>query len=205
MSVLTETENRATSFCILNGSQRTHPQPGGPSVPIGIKRRVSSVYILLTSYELFYLFLMSESANPTLPWPCRRGRPRRACCPLAMWPSDRRCWRPSRSWTAPSPRLKCQMRKDWDWFHCKSRYEQNIYTHCVPLIWSSDIWYEYFRIYSQFLAGPERNRLSYNKCFGNPDIWLPIRLLCRVFVENDFRRKTRNDKLKRVMTMIIRD
>ena len=124
---------------------------------------------------------MSESANPTLPWPCRRGRPRRACCPLAMWPSDRRCWRPSRSWTAPSPRLKCQMRKDWDWFHCKSRYEQNIYTHCVPLIWSSDIWYEYFRIYSQFLAGPERNRLSYNKCFGNPDIWLPIRLLCRVF------------------------
>ena len=30
--------------------------------------------------------------------------------------------------------------------------------HSVPDIWSSDIWS--FRLYGQFLAGPERNRLS---------------------------------------------
>ena len=40
------------------------------------------------------------------PWPCLRGRLRRACCPWATWQSAPGCWRRSRSWTAPSPRLK---------------------------------------------------------------------------------------------------
>ena len=35
--------------------------------------------------------------------------------------------------------------------------------HCVPLTSSSDIWS--FRLYGQFLAGPERNGISYNKIF----------------------------------------
>ena len=35
--------------------------------------------------------------------------------------------------------------------------------HCVPDTCSSDI--ESFRLYGQFLVGPERNRISYNKIF----------------------------------------
>ena len=38
-----------------------------------------------------------------------------------------------------------------------------LYVHSVPLIWSSDI--GPFRPHDQFLGGPERNRLSYNKRF----------------------------------------
>ena len=35
--------------------------------------------------------------------------------------------------------------------------------HCVPDIWSSDIWS--FRLYGQFLAVPKQNPLSYNNIF----------------------------------------
>ena len=45
--------------------------------------------------------------------------------------------------------------------------------HCVPLTSSSDIWS--FRLYGQFLAGPEGNGISFNKFFGYmveiSDIW----------------------------------
>ena len=44
--------------------------------------------------------------------------------------------------------------------------------HCVPDTCSSDI--ESFRLYGQFLVGPERNRISYNKIFrsilAGPDV-----------------------------------
>ena len=47
--------------------------------------------------------------------------------------------------------------------------------HCVPDIRSSDIWS--FRLYGQFLAGPKRNRLSYNRNFRiYGHLWLKFRI-----------------------------
>ena len=46
---------------------------------------------------------------------------------------------------------------------CRLNCTNMVQIHCVPDIWSSDIWS--FRLYGQFLAGPKRNGISYNKIF----------------------------------------
>ena len=49
----------------------------------------------------------------------------------------------------------------WDYGNLIAKVQCGI--HRVLVIWSSDIWS--FRLYGQFLAGPERNWLSYNRIF----------------------------------------